>query len=278
MGLVFAGRSVEVPGVPILSYQYDPTLRLAGKDFEPRQIPRGRSTPWVHMIVVHGTIGDLPCRVLPGAGATGGARATLRAWQGSTRSAGAHIVIDTDGSAICCADLVWDHVYHAKACNEASVGIELHQDLVGGASCYYAVQLVSLLAILDTITRELGIQRQIPWPYLGEDHPVPRLASGGYDFVGVCGHRDCDPCVPQAHGIGQQRGPGDPGDPVMQAIADAGYERFRVDHDEDRQTWRLRQRAASPGLLVDGVPGDMTVGVLRAQGRPHGLWLARPGD
>jgi hypothetical protein len=121
--------------------------------------------------------------------------------------------------------------------------------------------------LVDFLTRVFGIQRQVPAVYRGR--PVQRLATGRADFIGVCGHRD----------ISRQRGRGDPGDAIMEAFAHAGYERFDLDERQDLATWKARQTALGlPASDCDGIPGPKTRRLLASAGKPHGLWVPRPGD
>lgn len=269
MGLILAGRRVEVDGVAIADYLDDKTVWLSSED------RRARQTSWVRSVVVHTTVGDLPQVLRAGYGPAGRARELVQAQRGDGRHAAQHIVIDSDGTAICSVDLVDDVAYHATTLNEVSIGIELEeQRLPTGELAIYQAQLQALVRILDVITRELGIQRQYHAPYHGEAKPVPRLAAGGHDCVGIFGHRDQT----------IQRGPGDPGDYVYTALRDAGYEPFDFAKDEDLSFWRLRQRVLigrGAELVADGVPGPATVAALKTYADPklpRGLRVFRPGD
>lgn len=258
--LILANRRVPVDGVALQSWHDNPGLRLGAPEMRPRR------TPWVRSVIVHTTQGTDPVVLRAGVGPDNGAELrTVRMWAADSRCAGAHIIIDSDGSAACIADLVTEATYHATSVNEVSIGIEIKQTIYREV---WQVQLDVLVAIVDVVTRELGIQRQVHAPYRG---PVSRLVAGGEDCVGVFGHRDQT----------NNRGPGDPGDVVMEAFAAASYERYGFHTREDLGVWRGRQqllRGQGSDVAVDGVPGPATRQALCEAGRPHGLWVSRPGD
>jgi hypothetical protein len=220
------------------------------------------------MLVLHTTkglpakAGDPPQRVLTGIGApvNAGLR-TAHYWSQDGRQAGAHLVVDHDGTIACCCDLRDDAAYHAGVVNQRSIGIEIYQ---GAGAELYAGQLEVVLLLCDWLTHRFTIQRQLPHRYPGG--PLHRLELGGEDCVGVFGHRD----------VTVNRGPGDPGTSVFDLLRQAGYEPFDFEHGGDRRVWTDRQQGL--GLPADGVPGPQTVAALRAAGRPAGLWIVRPGD
>lgn len=75
------------------------------------------------------------------------------------------------------------------------------------------------------------------------------------------------------------RGQGDPGPYVQQALKAAGYEPYAFDGDDDKAVWKARQGAI--GIAVgdcDGVPGPATVRALKASGKAHGMFVSRPID
>lgn len=263
MGFIVDGKVVEVPGLVVRSWLDDPSLRL--------RIPGDgapRDTHWVRSVCLHTTKGwpdtlrdPRQQKVLPGAGNAGSAAGTVHYWANDSTHAGAHVVVDFDGSFVCCADLLSEKSYHAKTLNDVSIGVEIYQ---GSKAEMYEVQLEKVVEFCDWATKFFGIQRQVHLPYQG---PIDRLGLGkGDDAVGVFGHRDQT----------SDRGPGDPGDAIMQRLVAAGYESFDFANNEDRSAWSARQQQL--GTAVDGIPGPGTVKALIAAGKPSGMWVARPGD
>lgn len=262
MAVVIAGQPEEIPGVHTVSWLEDPRLRLRKlEDFHPRP------PAWIRQIVLHTTkglparAGDLPQQVLPGLGAPVDAgERCAQYWSHDGRQAGAHLVVDQDGTVACCVDLGTEAAYHAGVVNNLSIGVELYQ---GAHGELYEGQLQATLALVDWLTRRFGIQRQIPHRYTGG--PIRRLEEGGANCVGVFGHRD----------VTANRGPGDPGSAIFDVLGEAGYERFDFGALEDLKTWQVRQRGL--GLPADGIPGPATVAALEPHS-PGGLWVERPGD
>lgn len=260
-GLVINDVEVFVPSVPILNWKDDPSLKRSHED--------GRSRDgWVRSIILHTTKGipggsnKTAQTIRPGAEENHDRdRSVAKYWSTSSQQSGAHIVVDTDGSAICIADLAKETMYHATVVNNVSIGIEMYQ--LSDGSIYEAT-LKSTVAIVETLCRSFGIQRQFHYPYKGG--PVPRLAAGGKDCVGVFGHRD----------VTTNRGAGDPGDFVFDLLRESGFEPFDFAIDADLQTWRMRQRdlvfKGYDGLSIDGIPGPRTTSSAREEGFADGMW------
>lgn len=257
------GGAIEETPFHSLSWKEDKRLRLTKGDF------RARIHGKVAGIVLHTTRGipggkdRRPQDIRPGMGPStdGGARVN-EWWTKDGRDAGTHLVVDFDGVAYCCADLLNEATFHAGSCNERTIGIEIVQ---GSAAQLYDGQLDAVVSIVDYLTLHFGIQRQIPAAYRGR--PAQRLVDGGKDFIGVWGHRDCS----------SNRGVGDPGSAIMEKLVAAGYERFDLDAGEDLAAWKQRQ-AALGCRVQDGIPGHETYGALLRTGRPAGLWVERPTD
>jgi hypothetical protein len=269
-GVIMGGRAVPVPGFDVVNYLDDPRLRLAAGD---RRLRSPGERAWVHLFVKHTTGGipggkDLrPQLVLPGLGpSTGGGDRVVDSWTHDVqRPGGAHLVVDQDGRAYCCADLLLEAAYHARAANGVSVGVE---DVQGHARAdLYQGQLDASAALVVALCRMMPVpvQLQVPARYAGG--PSRRLVLSQQrsaplaDVVGIVGHRD----------LTSERGAGDPGDASMAALVAAGCEAFDLDAGEDRVIWRMRQEKlgiASP----DGIPGPATVEAIRRSGRPSGIW------
>lgn len=256
MGLAINNQNVEVPGLNIVSYLQNPKLRLSSGD------RRTRNTKWVRSIIIHTTMGIDPTIVIPGFGPDLKADERIVEYYNSDpEHNGCHICIDADASIGCYADLLLDTTYHATSINEVSVGIEIKQTVKGEI---WQAQIDAVVVLVDAITNFLGIQRQVHYPYT-KYRPVPRLVSGGKDAIGVFGHRDQT----------TRRGPGDPGDPVFDALRESGYLAFDYVKDEDLDFWRRFQKRWK--LSIDGVPGPSTTGLIK-KFKKSGLFVDRPID
>jgi hypothetical protein len=266
-GVVIDGVETEVPGLTVSNWHDNPRLRLRIGQPNGANDGRLRRTRWVRNIILHTTKGipggkdKRPQKILPGLGPKGqAAESVARWWSTSELASGAHLVCDFDGTWICLADLATECAYHATTVNDISIGIEICQ---GREAELYEGQLASVITMVDFLTARFGIQRQVPDAYRG---PISRLEEGGADCVGVFGHRDQT----------DNRGPGDPGDAIMERLRAAGYESFDFGAGADRAAWKERQQQLSvrqgKSLVVDGIPGPAMVAHLLQCGYPCGLW------
>jgi len=247
--LILRGLQVPTP-FHSTSFLEDPAYRLGASD------RASRPSTWVRGIVLHTTQGRHPQPIKPGLGGGGSALANVKYWNRSPDYAGAHLLVDRDGVVYQTADIVLEQTWHATSVNAVTVGIEIVQESDGSL---YQGQLDATLRLVNWLTEQLGIQRQIPAPYKG---PLDRLVAGGKDVVGVYGHRDQT----------KSRGRGDPGDGVMDMLAAAGYERFDLDLRQDLYAWIERQ--LTMGLHADGVAGPATVAELKTRpSTANGLWV-----
>jgi hypothetical protein len=267
MGFIIAGKSEELPGIVCESWLQNRALRLTPED------RRVRRVPWLHSIGLHTTKG-LPAKhgdplqkILPGRGPNTNAGVRLAdMWEGDSRHAGAHLVVDFDGRVSQCADLVTEAAYHAGQMNEWSIGIEIAQR---GDGALFAGQLEQVVLLVDVLTLRFGIQRQyVRRRYLNS--ASRRLLKDPGGWVGVFGHRD----------VSNNRGAGDPGDAIYGLLGAADYEGYDPDmgKGQDVEVWEGRQRQL--GLHPDGLPGPQTRQAIRmaGMGRGHGLWVVRPVD
>lgn len=256
-GLLIAGVVVPVDGLEILNPVDGPNwCRLAAGDYTKRR------TTWIRQIIVHTTKGLWPQHVIPGAGKGGRDRVVADFWRNDPTHSAAHLVVDTDGSVACLADLARDAAYHATVSNDWSIGIEMYQESNGGL---YEATIASTVRLVAALCARFSIPFQIPTPYVG---PIARMTSGGKDCVGVFGHRDNT----------TRRGRGDPGDLVMAELQLAGAERLDFAAGEDLAFWKRRQRklnAMGEKLDVDGIAGPATMRALRARGFTSGRELDR---
>jgi hypothetical protein len=261
-GLIINDREVPVEGVQIITYRDDP--RLALRVGSPSGSNDGRTraaNAWVRLVVIHTTKGipggtdQRPQDIRPGLGpATEAGARTARFWSTDPKSSGAHLVVDHDGVVTQLADLQLVAAYHAghTLVNNDSIGIEMYQ---GAGAELYRGQLDVTAKVVDAITREFGIQRQVPDRYRGA---LERFDLR--DAVGVVGHRD----------VSDNRGLGDPGDAVFEVLATRGYERFDFAGRGDITVWRQRQREL--GVVPDGIAGPKTRDALALRGFRDGIW------
>jgi hypothetical protein len=264
-GVVVGGKQEQISGLDVKSWHDVPALRIKiGED------GRKRKTDWVRGICLHTTKGipggkdRRPQVIKPGVGPNYDAEKRVASyWAKDGRQAGAHFVIDFDGSIACLADLLTETTFHAGPVNEVSIGIEIYQ---GRDAEMYEGQLQATVRLVDYLTERFGIQRQFQSKYHGR--PIKRLSSGGQDVVGVYGHRD----------VSNNRGLGDPGDAIFEFLKRAGYMPFDFDKQEDIVYWKdiqalLNRNGAS--LVEDGIPRPGTVAALKKAGHAHGLWKDR---
>lgn len=260
MSIILGGRRLEVPCVETLCPADDAKLEWATDTNARPQPPQA--------IVLHTTSGK---RGLLRKGIRPSKRAEAYAhYQAHTpRNVSWDFTIDTDGTVVQSNDPLIRATWQAgnSAINNRTLGIELVQD---GDGAVYEGQLGAMVLFLDALTRELGIQRQVPTLNGQPDsRKLGRLFGGnaGASVYGIYGHRNC------AH----DRGFGDPGDHPFAALLAAGYEGFDLEAGEDVGVWGERQRALGfDAAERDGKPGRKTRAALAAAGHAHGLWVGRP--
>lgn len=281
-GIVLDGRVVPVPGVDVHSYLDDPRIPKATDGYKIRRRPCGPKRdaadgPWIRSIVLHTVHGKRGGTLRTGLGPPSQRDVWYAAYQARTpRDVSWDYTVDTDGSIAVSNDPLRNATWHAGGVNRLSIGIELVQESDGSL---WVGQLDALVKLLDTVTRELRIQRQCPPPLqrgvFSRLHTVmtsPHLHEtagtdpGGASIVGIYGHRNQT----------IQRGQGDPQDWPFERLLDAGYEGFDMARGEDLDEWKRRQTAL--GIGADGVAGPATVAAVEASGRKRGLWTTRPND
>lgn len=273
-GLLIAGVLHDVPGLTIIppaSHGGPAWCALDPGDYRPRQ---GR----VHLLIDH-TTGGLPRQqVLPGAGARGHSEFIARMWSGRDRSdgagegkrvhSGAQFLVDFNGEIACLCDIVRCEAFHAERANGVSIGVE-HCTTRDG-SIYQATIDASVI-----LHRELCRLLDIPFQvHVAPYHNAPlarcevgsktrehdgRAQSTCSDIYGIIQHRDQT----------SERGWGDAGDPIRDALIDAGAEGLDYSRGEDLTRGRARQErlnAHGAHLLVDGLVGPASLAAARAQG------------
>jgi hypothetical protein len=273
--LVIHGRKVAVPTLESTSFLDDPKLGFTNpKDYG------FRTTTWIRSICLHTRMGVWPQTLVDTASDRHWDTIGVKNASGDDRIASWHVSIDADGSFVCHLDIGKHKAYHASQCNDVSIGIEMYQEADGTIT---EKTIDACVKIVDVLTREFKIQRQYATsrvldrrfatasqapPNKPENLAFMAKGESGETFVGVFGHRNAT----------SNRGLGDPGDIIFSRLRASGYEPFAADTDADLTAWKIRQK--NLGMLAphDGIAGPGTVATLLAKGRPHGLWVVRPGD
>ena len=263
MSLVLNGERIQTPGLETISWLDDPKVPMA-TDFNAR-------TMWIRAIVLH-TVHGKTGKLLPGVKASTRAETYAKYQANTTREVSWDYTIDTDGTVIVSNDPIKNYTWQAGAVNPFTIGIEMVQDDNGDL---YEGQMVAVVNFLDCLTKELAdrghpIQRQVPMTTDGK--PVKNVIARIQDpaqaksVVGIYGHRNQT----------TNRGAGDPGDYIFNALLFAGYKGFNLSANDDLTFWKDVQTQL--GLPADGVPGKNTQQALITKGYKHGLMVARPND
>lgn len=264
-GLIVNGRKVTIPGVDVVNHLDAPQFAMSHEDGDTRA-PGQRIT----LIVIHTTTGEMPQFLKNGRGPVGDlAERNVRYWSTNAGVASAHLVVDLDGSIVQIADVVRKVTFHAGAppVNHASIGIEC---AIGRDGFLYQVQMESLIAVLDTLTRQPEID--VPRQYASGRWPIPNVAGV---FRGIIAHRD----------VGG-RGEGDCGPVPYQFLNAARYDAVDVGAGAQQALWRGRQTLMNsvaagqgwPQITVDGQLGPATWALSKRVKPPFGQWIVRPGD
>jgi hypothetical protein len=263
MSIVLDGKKIETPGLETISWLDDPKVPMT-TDVSAR-------TQWIRAIVlhtVHGKVGKL----LPGVKSSTRAESYAKYQANTSRDVSWDYTIDTDGTIIVSNDPMKHFTWQATSVNPITLGIELVQEDNGDL---YEGQLDAAVRFIDCLTRELAdrghpIQRQIPVSAEGKvvKGVIKRIAdsSSAKSVVGIYGHRNQT----------TNRGAGDPGDFIFEALLKAGYMGFCLDTNADLTFWKGVQ--SDHELTMDGVPGKGVQKMLLENGHKHGLLVSRPGD
>lgn len=266
-GLLISGALVPVDGLTILppaSHGGPAWARLDPGDY------RMRPTTWLRQVIVHSTGGRWPMPIIDGCGPGGECERYADIWQSDPTHSAAHLVVDSAGTVACLADLARIESYHAEGSNPWSVGIEMAQGRDGSV---HRATIEATADLVVALCKLLGIPEQMPDRYHGE--PLMRMEFGsgaqrrnlgGPDCAGVFGHRNNS----------GERGRGDPGDAIFEALARRAFEAFDFDGRQDiavgqARQLRLNELDALAGntwrpLVLDGVAGPASIAAMRRHG------------
>lgn len=263
-GLIIGNKQFEIPGLKIQNWFDNPKMRLKMGGNGDGYV-RGNKGWIVRNMCFHTTQGKHPVIVNPGVGPDYKMDEIItRSWTGSTRQAGAHIVIDFDGTVVCCSDLLLDATYHATSVNGHSIGYEICQGKTGNT---WEIQYEVALRIQDALTLRFGVQRLFQDPY--EINAIPRIRSGAMDVVGAYCH----------YHQTRSRGLGDCGSHMFERMRSAGYMPVDYSKGADLELGeRTQEQLGLKGDDVDGAIGPGTVRLLKAAGHKYGQLVARPND
>lgn len=257
-GFVVAGRRLAPDWLDCTAWPECPELRLPrGSGFVER--PAGADAGVIVLTAARAVDGQA---VRPGYGqADPIAQRLPRFRMRHLEQTGCHLVVDVDGRVFQRADLVTEATRQlGTPLDDRAVVVMLATDHAG---LLYDEALADAVELVDWLTAVLAIQRVVPHRYTG---CIERLERGGQDYRGVAGARDCS----------RRRGPGDPGDAMINRLGRAGYEPMNLALTADRDEWRRRQRRHK--LPDDGIPDVRFAGKLRRAGRAAGMWVPRPMD
>lgn len=268
MSIILNGQKFEIPGVKTTSWLDPEASELKLKEVT----HKSKRTAWIRGIVchtIHGVLGNL----LPGTGPSSDI-AIKNAWyQTSTkRTVSWDFISDLDASWLIQNDPVGQFTWHAGYVNPHTVGFELAQYKNGDL---FEQQIANTVLLIDFLTAKLGIQRQIPWnkkkdtTRFGQIARISDPAQAGRDVVGIYSHNNQT----------SNRGKGDPGPWIFNALKAAGYMLFDLDNLEDKVFWAAKQKDLGFETKdCDGIPGRKTVAALKVAGYKHGMLVSRPMD
>ncbi len=263
--IVLGGARVRVAGVPTVTFAEG----AACAPVTPGRVPRRRLPQF---IVAHTTQGEPRDPPVEEAASTTRVCELARYQTTTSREVGWDFTNARVAVVVQQNDPSFHYTEQAGNVNGWSLGVENEQ---GPGGVLSKPQLRSWVRLCDAVTLYYGMQRQVPARRLADGRVVPDLrllprfsaAQGsGASWYGICAHAN----------ITEQRGPGDPGPAVMQALLDAGYEPMDVYGGGDLLVWAARQRVL--GVPETGVPGPETVAALKRKGVPSGILVRRLGD
>lgn len=206
MSLIVDGVALQPPGLEVVSWLDDKRI--------PRTTDgRKRKREAVTAVVLHTTKGLRSVHVREGSIPSTRAEALARYQASTTRDVSWHFTVDFDGTVVQSADPATWTCWHAGSVNGWTIGVELVQ---GDAGELYQVEVDAAVRLVDRLCEAFGIERRVPVDAHGRplQKVVPRLTGAQGPWSGVFGHRHQT----------TNRGPGDPGDPIFDALLAAGFD------------------------------------------------------
>lgn len=210
--IIIAGGLTPLEAPEVITYLSDPHAAPRVTD------GKARAREKVCGIVLHTSRG-VRGRVRPGALPSKRAELLALYQARTTRDVSWHFTVDSDGTVIQQADAALWMCWHASHANGWSIGIECVQQPDSGD--LYEVQVETCANLVEVLCAALAIKRRTPvgangkpWPGLIAEHREASEGGRQQPFMGVLGHR----------ALTSNRGPGDPGDAVFEALLARGFE------------------------------------------------------
>lgn len=289
LGLIINGARVPVPGVRIVSWLDDPKRAPHCTDGKPR--PAGN----VSAVVLHTSRGRRGV-IREGSRRSDKAERLARYQTRTDRDVSWHLTVAADGEVFQQADLATFMCWQASHANGWTWGVECAQD--ADTPDLTRAQVDALVAVVAAACDAMGIPRRVPVnadgrPVAGVVKAWQSRKQGGDQKAarGVIGHRN----------LTTSRGPGDPGDPIFEALLAAGFvgaapEAMTVGaapvaapaeaadppdapHDEAAPLWPPLPGWVDPALEIDAtedLPDDLAAFVRDALPQLAALGIAGP--
>lgn len=200
--IVLSGQAVELPGSKTFARG-----EVLGVTDGAR---RWQNPIAVVLHTIHGRRGALR----PGAGPPGVAERLARYQARTARKVSWHFTVGLDGAVLQSADPGPWSCWHAGHANAWSVGIEMCQEPKGDL---YEATIAATVQLCEALAAAYAIPRRVPGPRVPVRRWQPVKEGGGEKrWPGFLGHRN----------LTREKGLGDPGDQVFDALVAAGFERI----------------------------------------------------
>lgn len=188
MSLVVDGVPYEIPGIPCVSWLEDSSIRLNCPQDGCKR--RAKFPNWA---VWHMTRGKKRKKYLPGLGPPGLlAERNAWYWRRAKHSAGAHLILDQDGTLVQTADLLLEVAYAAPGRNGDGIQIEIAEDGTGDEGIVYDGQLDVAADLALYLSATLGIPAAAQSVYRGRAVKALTAGNGANLAGGHIQHCDCD--------------------------------------------------------------------------------------